>query len=114
MARAKYSLVVEKFGESHPFTNIIIAEENHIKHLKPLFTRHNIPLPVDNSKNYLQTPTIMKESLEAAVQGETETIAMYNRFLSQNIPADVNAVFTRIRDTSKNHLHAFQKALNSL
>ncbi|MEG1798331.1 MAG: hypothetical protein RR262_17780 [Clostridium sp.] len=111
VAISKYSLVVEKFGKQPPFTNIIIAENNHINHLKPLFISYIVPLPVDNSNNYVSAPTSIKESLEDGVQDEAETIAMYNRFLTQNLPSNVKDVFTRIRDTSKNHLQAFQNAL---
>jgi hypothetical protein len=109
LARARYSLVVEKFGDQRPFVNIISAEETHINYLKPLFTKYNIALPTDNSKDYVKVPNSIKESLEAGVQGEIENIAMYERFLKENIPSDVKTVFTLLRNASQNHLKAFQR-----
>lgn len=111
LAKARYSLVVEKFGEQRPFINIISAEVTHISYLKPLFTKYNVTLPADNAKDYIKVPTSIKESLETGVQGEIENIAMYERFLKQNIPNDVKTVFTRLKNASQNHLQAFQKAL---
>jgi len=111
LARSRYSLVVEKFGDQRPFINIISAEETHIRHLNPLFTKYNVALPADNSKDYVKEPTNIKESLEAGVQGEIENIAMYERFLKQNIPSDVKTVFTSLRNASQNHLQAFQRVL---
>lgn len=111
LARARYSLVVEKFGEQRPFVNIISAEETHISHLKPLFTKYNVALPTDNSKDYVKVQTSIKESLEAGVQGEIENIAMYERFLKENVPSDVKTVFTLLRNASQNHLQAFENAL---
>lgn len=111
LARARYSLVVEKFGEQRPFVNIISAEETHISHLKPLFTKYNVALPTDNSKDYVKVQTSIKESLEAGVQGEIENIAMYERFLNENVPSDIKKVFTLLRNASQNHLQAFQNAL---
>ncbi|QAA32844.1 hypothetical protein C1I91_14995 [Clostridium manihotivorum] len=113
LAKAKYSLVVEKFGQQRPFINIISAEVTHINALTPLFTKYNVALPEDNSKNYIKTPTSIKESLENGVKGEIENIAMYERFLKQDIPSDVKTVFTRLRNASQNHLQAFQRALSS-
>lgn len=113
LAKAKYSLVVEKFGQQRPFINIISAEVTHINALTPLFTKYNVALPEDNSKNYIKTPTSIKESLENGVKGEIENIAMYERFLKQDIPSDVKTVFTRLRNASQNHLQAFQRSLSS-
>lgn len=104
-------LVVEKFGAQRPFTNIISAEVTHIGHLRPLFTKYNVTLPTDNSKDYVKAPNSIKESLEAGVQGEIENIAMYERFLNQNIPSDVKTVFTLLKNASQNHLQAFQRVL---
>lgn len=111
LARAKYGLVVEKFGSQRPFSNIIRSEETHIASLKPLFARYNVQIPVDNAREYLSTPNSLKESFEAGVQGEIENIEMYDRFLKQDIPNDVRTVFTRLRNASRNHLRAFQKGL---
>jgi hypothetical protein len=112
LARARYQLVVEKFGAQRPFTNIIEAEYTHISALTPLFEKYNVPIPVDNARDYSKAPASLRESFEAGVKGEIENIAMYNRFLGQNVPEDVRNVFTRLRNASQNHLKAFQKGLS--
>lgn len=111
LARARYSLVIEKFGEQRPFSNIVNAEITHINHLLPLFNKYNITIPPDTSKNYVKVPISIKESLETGIQGEIENIAMYERFLKQSIPSDVKMVFTQLRNASLNHLEAFKRAL---
>ena len=42
-ARATYRLVISKFGEIRPFTNIVEAEGRHIQALLPLFDKYDIP-----------------------------------------------------------------------
>jgi hypothetical protein len=81
LARARYLLTVEKFGQQRPFVNILKAEETHINHLKPLFTKYNVSLPSDNLKDYVKVPNNINESLEAGVQGEIKNIEMYEKFL---------------------------------
>lgn len=70
-----------------------------------------IKYAADNSKDYTKVPTSIKESLETGIQGEIENIAMYERFLKQNTPTDVKAIFTLLRNASQNHLQAFKRAL---
>lgn len=111
LAKSRYSLVIEKFGEQRPFSNIVSAEVTHINHLTPLFKKYNITLPPDNSKDYVKIPTSIKESLETGAQGEIENIAMYEISLKQTIPNDVKTVFTLLRNASQNHLQAFKRAL---
>jgi rubrerythrin len=77
-----------------------------------LFEKYNVPIPVDNARDYSKAPASLRESFEAGVRGEIENIAMYNRFLGQNIPEDVRNVFTRLKNASQNHLKAFQKGLS--
>ena len=112
LARAEYEHIINKYGDVKPFSNIIKAEESHIEMLKPLFSKYNFPIPVDNAKDHLITPTDIKESLKTGVQAEIDNIAMYERFLKEPLEADVKSVFTELLNASKNHLDAFQKNLN--
>ena len=56
-------------------------------------------------------PSSLNEAFEAGVTAELENIAMYDRFLQEDIPHDVKNVFIALRDASKNHLSAFQNHL---
>lgn len=114
LAKAKYELILEKFGNQTPFSNIIKAEATHIAALKPLFTKYKVTIPPDNVKGSLSVPKTLKEALQAGVQGEIDNIEMYKRFIQQDIPADVKLVFSRLRNASTNHLKAFQKGLSKM
>jgi len=114
LAKAKYELIMEKFGVQRPFSNIVRSEITHIAALKPLFAKYKVTIPPDNVKGYLTVPGTLKESFQAGVQGEIENIEMYERFLQQDIPADVKLVFSRLRNASTNHLKVFQQGLSKL
>lgn len=111
LSRARYLIDIEKLGWQNPFINLVNAEENHISYLIPLFEKYNVAIPPDQARNYVKIPTNLKESCEAGGKGEIQKIEMYERFLKQNIPNDVRAVFTLLRDASQNHLQAFQRVL---
>jgi len=46
-------------------------------------------------------------ALEAGRQAEIDNIAMYDRFLLRELPADVRQVFVQLKAASQNHLRAF-------
>ncbi|MEG0774289.1 DUF2202 domain-containing protein [Clostridium sp.] len=111
IARASYALVIEKFGEQTPFIDIVKAEGIHINAVKLLFPKYDFPVPADNSKNYIKAPASIKESLEMAKQIEIDNVAMYEKFLKQDIPNDVREIFLGLKSASQEHLKAFQNAL---
>jgi len=109
LAHDEYQYIIETFGSRNPFSNIIKAEETHISMLLPLFEQYTIPVPEDQSGNYLILPASITEALQAGVQAEINNIAMYDTFLAQNLPDDIRVVFENLRDASLKHLDAFQK-----
>jgi len=111
LAQARYNNIIETFGNIRTFVQIREAEMRHIRALLPLFERYQVPLPNDISQSFVTTPENIKAAYAAGVQGEIENIAMYDRFLSLNIPNDVRVVFTQLRNASLNHLAAFERGL---
>jgi len=109
LAHGEYQYIVETFGSQRPFSNIIKAEETHISLLLPLFDQYNYLVPADLSSEYLISPASITEALQAGVQAEIANIAMYDKFLAQNLPDDVRVVFDDLRNASLKHLEAFQK-----
>ena len=103
---------MSKYGEQKPFSNIIKAEEKHISDLKELFSKYNIPVPEDKSKDYVSIPESLNEAYKAGVKAEIDNIDMYEKFLKQDIPQDIKDTFTALRDASKSHLNAFEKNSN--
>jgi hypothetical protein len=112
LAQAEYAYIIEKFGNSRPFSNIIKAEKKHIEMLVPIFEKYKIFVPENIAANYLIKTSSIKESLSAGVQAEIENIDMYKHFLKQDLPGDVKVLFERLMKASQNHLRAFKKALS--
>lgn len=110
-ARAEYELIIEKMDGGRPFTNIVKAEETHIAMLTPLFAKYGVELPADNASEYTVLPDSIDSALETGVQAEIDNIAMYEQFLSQDLPEDIEDAFIRLKNGSQNHLEAFKRAL---
>ncbi|TDL30694.1 DUF2202 domain-containing protein [Jeotgalibacillus sp. S-D1] len=111
LAQARYNNILGNFGYIRTFAQIQEAELRHISALLPLFERYQVPVPADISPSLVSTPENIKAAYAAGVQGEIDNIAMYERFLSFEIPADVRTVFSQLRNASLNHLAAFERGL---
>lgn len=111
LAHGEYAYVLETFGDQAPFNNIVSAEAQHISEMTVLFEKYDLAVPTDESANHLKQAADIKEALENCATGEVDNIAMYNKFLEQDIPDDVRATFTALRNASEGHLDAFNKSL---
>ncbi|MBN2260574.1 MAG: DUF2202 domain-containing protein [Clostridiales bacterium] len=111
LAKAEYELIVVEFGITQPFENIIKAEENHISILIPLFESYNIEVPENTAADHIVLPETLKEIFEVGVEAEVNNIAMYEMFLTEDLPDDLISAFTFLRDGSESHLRAFQNNL---
>ncbi|MCA1012225.1 ferritin family protein [Halobacillus halophilus] len=111
LAQARYDNVLNTFGDVRTFVRIKEAEQRHIAALNTLFTRYQVPLPEDTSQFFVVTPENIKRAYGAAVRGEIDNIAMYNKFLTYQLPPDMRTVFTQLRDASVNHLASFERGL---
>ena len=109
LALAEYELIINTFDVSTPFTNIIKAEKTHEAAILELYESYNLIVPEFDATKYVVIPTTLQETFEIGVQAEIDNIAMYNKFLEEDIPADVRAVFESLRDASINHLEAFER-----
>ena len=113
-ARSEYEYLIETFDIEKPFTNIMASEENHIAMLVPLFTDYNIPLTEDTSSEHLIPIASLEDAFAIGVDAEILNIAMYNAFLTQDLPDDIEETFIKLRDASENHLAAFEKNLKRI
>jgi len=109
LARQEYESILDEYGSIRPFTNIIQAEVNHIELLEPLFTTYKITIPEDDAIDHVVLPETLKETYAIGVQAEVNNIAMYERFLEEGLPEDVQDVFVRLMNASYNHLEAFAR-----
>jgi len=112
LAKAEYEFIVQEFEINQPFINIIKSEETHIQLLLPLFDTYNISVPDNTAENHIVLPETLKEVFEIAVQAEINNIAMYELFLNEDLPEDLQSTFIFLRDASESHLSAFQNNLS--
>ena len=111
LARSEYAAIMDEFGSMRPFSNIMLSEENHIEWLIELFDEYAFPLPIDDAVDHVVIPGDLKTAFQTGVKAEIDNIAMYEKFLSEDLPEDVRDVFGRLQRASENHLRAFQNNL---
>lgn len=107
-AQATYDAILKAFGNVRPFSNIVRAEANHLAQLKTLFAAYGLTMPEAAPAN-ITAPATVQEAIALAIKVETDDIAMYDSLLSQDLPDDVKAVFTRLRAASQRHLAAYER-----
>jgi len=109
LARQEYETILDKYGDIRPFTNIIQAEVNHIAMLEPLLELYNVSIPKDTAIDSVVLPETLEATYEIGVQAEVNNIAMYERFLKEELPDDIREIFQRLMNASYNHLEAFAR-----
>jgi len=109
LARQEYELIMDEFGQQRPFSNIIKAEEYHIELLEEIYETYGYEVPENVSKNYVILPESIQHAFETGVVAEINNIAMYEKFLEEDLPEDIRETFEELRDASKNHLRAFER-----
>lgn len=114
LAHGEYAAIVEKFGDVNPYNNIMSAEETHLAFLQEVYSTYDLEFPEDTSADHIVVPDTLLEAAETGVQAEIDNIAMYELFLSYDLPDNVIEVFTALRDGSESHLLAFQKQVDRL
>ncbi len=112
LARAEYEAIIDAFDADRPFSRVIRGEERHIDALERLFETYGIAVPADTSADHVAVPASIEEALNTGVAAEEANIAMYATFLAQDLPDDVEAVFTALQRASTQHLRAFQYGLD--
>lgn len=108
IAQAEYDAIMDKYGVQKPFSNIIRSEANHISLLLPLLEEYNVAVPDKNWEELTVVPETIEESYKVAVTAEEKNIAMYESFIEEDLPDDVQEVFEDLKSASENHLTAFQ------
>lgn len=112
LARQEYECIMEEYGEQKPFSNIILAEVNHIEMIKEIYDSYEYDMPKDTAIDHVIIPESISDALEIGVQAEIDNIAMYNKFLEYDLPEDIKDVFIKLRDASEKHLKAFENGVD--
>ena len=108
--QANCQAVIDAYGEQVPFTNMVRSVENHINRLTQLFTTYGYALPGKEVEVSLEDS--IQKIYDSEITREENNIAMYEKFLKEELPADVQQVFGSLQRASERHLEVFQKALD--
>ena len=114
LARGEYLAIMEKFGSQKPYSNIVRSEETHLAYLEEVYTAYDLLFPDDTSKDHLIIPLDLPEAAQTGVQAEIDNIAMYEKFMSYDLPENIYNVFDALKRGSDSHLLAFQKQVERL
>jgi len=110
LAQATYEQIINTYGDVKPFTKIVLAEQQHINLLLPLFETYGITVPENEAASQVVLPDSIASALATGVEAEKANIAMYEAFLAQdNLNDDVRSVFELLKTASEHHLAAFSK-----
>lgn len=114
LARGEYLSIIDKFGDQRPYSNIIKSEERHLAFLEEVYLAYGLDFPEDSSIDHIVVPVDLLEAARTGVQAEIDNIAMYELFLTHDLPENVFEVFTALKNGSESHLLAFQKQVDRL
>jgi len=109
-AHETYAQVIRDFGDVRPFINIVEAEARHYSALLSLFEKYGIAPPENRWAGMAPRFPGVREACVAAIQGEIENVALYDRALKSTQRPDVLAVYQALRSASLDrHLPAFRR-----
>lgn len=109
-AQATYEQVIRDFGEVRPFINIVEAETRHAAALLALFEGYGIAPPENRWSDKAPHYTSVHEACAAAIQGEIDNVALYDRVVKSTARPDILSVYEALRAASQErHLPAFKR-----
>lgn len=114
LALNEYIKIMEIFGEQKPYTNISNSERTHLSFLEEVYDSYNLEFPEDSSQQHLVIPSSLLEAAKTGVQAEIDNIEMYDKFLSYDLPENIQTVFLALKAGSESHLLAFEKQVDRL
>lgn len=109
MAQAEYSQILDTYENQRPFSNIMKAEAYHISLLEPLFDAYDVTVPAKDWNSLITVPDSLEEAYAIGVEAEEKNIEMYQNFLKEELPEDVQTVFENLLNASERHLTAFTR-----
>ena len=103
-------LILNLVGTSEPSIDCSVKLLHQRAALANQFDAINgIDIPKDDSSEYVKLPNSIDEAYRLGVEAEIENIAMYERFLQQELTVDARRAFEALKNASENHLRAFRK-----
>jgi rubrerythrin len=102
---AFYARVLKDHGDVRPFSNVVRAERRHADFLAELLKARGLAVP-ERRPATAEPPAhaSVKEACAAAVEFETENVALYDRLIAAGpLPDDVKRAFDHNRMASLDH-----------
>ncbi len=113
-ALATYSQVLEDFGETRPFSNIMQSEQRHIEALLPFFQKYNLEIPPNKYLGKMDSYQSIEEACLAGIDAEIENVSLYDTIYAITDDKSLIKVFNRLQSASQNkHLRAFKRCSKS-
>ncbi len=107
-----YEALIESFGSSRRFANLIRAEQRHASALLNLFVRYEIEPPAQDKATVPPLPSTLQEAIQVAIDEEQANVAMYDELLESITAEDVEFVFTNLRNASiQRHIPCLERTL---
>lgn len=105
-----YKKTIEKFGSIPPFSHIIEAEVRHYQALMPLLQKYNVPAPINDWADKIETPNSILEASEIGVAAEIDNVKMYDNLISysKEYPDVLDTLYQLQAASYNNHLPAFR------
>lgn len=101
---AFYARVLKDHGEVRPFSNVVRAERRHAALLVDLLKARSLAVPELAAAAEAPAHASVKEACGAAVEFESQNVALYDRLLAAGpLPDDVKRAFEHNRMASLDH-----------
>ena len=127
MARDLYAALAAQYDGARPFSTITRSEQRHFDAIGTLLDQYDVADPsAGKTAGTYAIPAVQalydgwlkdgKASLDAAyqvgVELEKRDIADLEKTIADDLPADVDAVLGRLLNGSRNHLAAYERAVD--
>lgn len=127
MARDLYAALADRYDQARPFSTITRSEERHVDAIGTLLDQYDVADPAAGRAAGTYAIAAIQDlydswladgkvSLDAAyqvgVELEKRDIADLEASIADDLPADVDAVLARLLAGSRNHLAAYERAVD--
>ncbi len=108
--RSTYEEIIDEFGSNLLYANLIQAESRHMNALERVYVRYNIQIPSLSARTP-NLPSDLMDTYTLGKEAEEANIALYERYLDEDLPDDVRFTFERLMNASIQHLNAFNQVI---
>lgn len=108
--KSTYEEIIDEFGSNILYNNLIQAEAQHMNALERIYARYDIQFPDVNARTP-NLPDTLLDTYTLGKEAEEANIALYDKYLDEDLPEDIRFTFERLMNASTHHLDAFNQAI---